>query len=113
MAYEDILEELRATYAMEYSFNYLVSIVSNEVPKKIARLAHMMRVEAETPANKKKKCIRCGKTLPINELFFSHNNSHKDTFSNTCKECDRRDRIRRGVVGSVDLRTKDPTLHKM
>ena len=36
MAYDDILEEARAKYAIEYSPNYLVSIVSNEIPKKIA-----------------------------------------------------------------------------
>jgi hypothetical protein len=36
MAYDDILDEMRSTFGIEYSPNYLVSIVSNEVPKKIA-----------------------------------------------------------------------------
>jgi len=36
MAYDDILDEMRAKYATEYSPNYLVSIISSEVPKKIA-----------------------------------------------------------------------------
>ncbi len=45
MAYEDILDEMRAKYAIEYSPNYLVSIVSNEVPKKIAQVAKILRLE--------------------------------------------------------------------
>ena len=49
MAYEDILEEMRAQYAIEYSPNYLVSIISSEVPKKIAQVAKMLRIEQETP----------------------------------------------------------------
>lgn len=36
MAYEDILEAMQIRYAVDYSPNYLVSIVSNEVPKKIS-----------------------------------------------------------------------------
>lgn len=113
-AYEDILEEMRAKYAMEYSPNYLVSIVSTEVPNKIAKVAKMLRIENETPPDKRKICIHCGRSLPTDTLFFSRNNSHKDGLSNTCKECDRINRIRRGVVNSDgDLRKKDPTLFKV
>ena len=114
MAYEDILEEMRAKYAIEYSPNYLVSIVSNEVPKKIAQVARMIRLEQETPEDQRKKCIHCGRTLPMDPLFFSRNNAHKDKLSNTCKQCDKENRIKRGVVNSGgDLRKKDPTLFKV
>ena len=114
MAYEDILEEMRAKYAMEYSPNYLVSIISTEVPKKIAQVAKMLRIENETPLEQRKKCIHCGKLLPKDPLFFSRNNAHKDGLSNTCKECDRENRIKKGVTsGNGDLRKKDPTLLKM
>ena len=114
MAYEDILDEMRAKYATEYSPNYLVSIVSSEVPKKIAQVAKMMRLEQETPQEQKKKCIHCGKYLPADLLFFSKNNAHKDKLSNTCKKCDRASRIKNGVVNKDgDLRKKDPTLRKM
>ena len=89
MAYEDILEEMRAKFAVEYSPNYLVSIVSNEVPKKIAQVAKTLRLEQETPPEKRKKCIHCGRSLPMDPIFFSRNNAHKDGLSNTCKECDR------------------------
>ena len=114
MAYEDILEEMRAKYAIEYSPNYLVSIVSNEVPKKIAQVAKMLRLEQDTPIEQCKKCIHCGKMLPADPLFFSRNNAHKDNLSNTCKECDKVSRIKRGVINKDgDLRKKDPTLHKV
>lgn len=112
MMYEDIIEEMRAKYAMEYSPNYLVSIVNTEVPNKIAKVAKMLRLENETPPEQCKKCIHCGKLLPADPLFFSRNNAHKDGLSNTCKECDRASRVKRGVVnGVIDLRKKDPTLH--
>ena len=114
MAYEDILDEMRAKYAMEYSPNYLVSIVNTEVPNKIAKVAKMLRLEQETPAEGRKECTHCGRSLPADPLFFSRNNAHKDGLSNTCKECDRESRIKRGVVNSGgDLRKKDPTLHQM
>ena len=114
MAYEDILDEMRAKYAMEYSPNYLVSIVNTEVPNKIARMAKMIRLEQDTPEEQRKKCTHCGRSLPADPLFFSRNNAHKDGLSNTCKDCDRANRIKRGVVNSGgDLRKKDPTLPKV
>ena len=105
---------MRAQYAIEYSPNYLVSIISSEIPNKIAKLARKLRLENETPKEQCKKCIHCGRLLPPDPLFFSRNNAHKDGLSNTCKECDRISRIKRGVVNDGgDLRKKDPTLHKM
>lgn len=114
MQYDDILEEMRAKFAIEYSPNYLVSIVNTEIPNKIARVAKMHRIDCETPANQRKQCIHCGRYLPKDPLFFSRNNAHKDCLSNTCKECDRLSRVKRGVVNKDgDLRKKDPTLPKM
>ena len=49
LSYEDILEEMRAEYAMEYSPNYLVSIISTEIPNRIAKVAKMLRLEHDTP----------------------------------------------------------------
>ena len=114
MAYEDIREEIRARYATEYSPNYLIAIGSNEVPKRIAYIAKLLRVLCETPKEQYKHCIHCGRSFPIDPLFFSRNKTHKDGLSNTCKDCDRASRIRRGVVSNGgDLRQKDPTLPKM
>ena len=114
MAYEDILDEMRAQYGTEYSPNYLVSIISSEIPKKIAQVAKMRRLEIDTPMDQRKKCIHCGELLPADTLFFSRNNAHKDKLSNTCKKCDKLSRIKRGVINSGgDLRKKDPTLLKV
>ena len=104
---------MRAKYAMEYSPNYLASILNTEIPNKIAKMAKILRLENETPMEHRKKCIHCGRMIPMDPIFFSRNNSHKDGLSNTCKECDRKNRIKRGVINSVDLRKKDPTLFKM
>lgn len=111
MQYDDMLEEMLAHYGVAYSPNYLVSIVSTEVPNKIAKVAKMLRLENETPPERRKKCIHCGIAFPKDPLFFSRNNSHKDKLSNTCKQCDRKRRIELGVISSGDLRKKDPTLH--
>lgn len=112
MDYKDILEEMRARYAIDYSPNYLASIISKEIPKKIAQTAKMLRLEQDTPPEQRKKCIHCGRLLPMDLLFFSKNNAHKDKLSNTCKQCDKAVRIKRGVINKDgDLRKKDPTLH--
>ena len=114
MAYEDILNEIRIRFGITYSPNYLVSIGSAEIPNKIARIAKILRIQNETPKDQCKKCIHCGRLLPKNPLFFSRNNAHKDKLSNTCKECDKVSRIKRGVInGDGDLRKKDPTLYKV
>ena len=110
-SYDEIMEEMRAQYAAEYSPNYLISIINTEIPKKIALCAKLTRIDAETPFSMRKRCIHCNRYLPRDPLFFSHNRAHKDELSNTCKECDRESRIRKGVVhNGTDLRTKDPTL---
>ena len=110
LQYDEILEEMRAKYATEYSLNYLASVIGIEIPNRIAKIAKINRMEIETPQNQKKKCIHCGRMFPIDPLFFSRNNSHKDGLSNTCKACDKLNRIKRGVSNNADLRKKDPTL---
>ena len=111
--YEDILEEMEHTYGITYSPNYLVSVISSEIPNKIARVARKNRLLIETPPEEMKECIHCGKKFPKDPLFFSRNKSHKDGLSSTCKICDRIDRVKKGVNSNGDLRTKDPTLPQM
>ena len=114
LQYDEIMEEMAREYAAVYSPNYLISIINTEIPRRIARIAKMNRIDAETPDNQKKNCIHCGKLLPRDPIFFSRNHTHRDGLSNTCKDCDRLARIRRKVVnGNGDLRKKDPTLPEM
>ncbi len=91
--YEDIMDAMHSVYTVAYSPNYLISIINTEVPKKIALKAKKLRLEIETPFNKRKNCTRCGKFLPMDPIFFSRNNAHKDSLSNTCKEGDKKSRI--------------------
>lgn len=83
--HDDIREEMRAKYAIEYSPNYLVAIINTEIPNKIAKTAHMIRMECEAPIEQRKICIHCGRLLPKDPLFFSRNNARKDGLSSTCK----------------------------
>lgn len=110
-AYDDIRETVRLKFGIEYSPNYLVAIGCTEIPNKIAQIAKLQRIDNETPLSQRKHCIHCNRLLPMHPLYFSRNNSHKDGLSNTCKECDRKRRIERGVISNGDLRKKDPTVH--
>lgn len=111
-AYEDIIEEVRIAYDIEYSINQISTIFAKEIPNKIARTARIVRLDVDTPMNQRKQCIRCAEWYPRDNIFFSHNNVRKDGYSNICKKCERKDRLRRGVIQSdVDQRTKDPTVH--
>lgn len=110
---EEILQAMREKYNMEYSPNYLISIICVEVPNKIAKVAKMLRILQDTPEEDKKVCSKCGRKLPRHALFFSRNNARKDGFSNSCKECDKQHRVEKGVVSNVDRRTTDPTVPQM
>lgn len=105
--YEDILAEVQARQLVDYSPNYLASIISTEVPKRIALIAKKHRLLTTAPPNKRKECIHCGRSLPADPLFFSRNNARADGLSNTCKECDKESRLRRGIIDDVDRRKKD------
>ena len=111
LQYEEIAEEMQQTYDFVYSMNYLASVFSSEIPNKIARVAKIQRLLVETPQEERKKCGQCGQYLPRHPLFYSRNNARKDGYCTNCKECERKNRIRKGVIGNVDMRIKDPTLH--
>jgi len=49
LQYDEILEEMRAKYATEYSLNYLASVIGIEIPNRIAKIAKINRMEIETP----------------------------------------------------------------
>lgn len=84
--------------------------MNTEIPNRIAKTAQMLQIDMDTPPEQRKKCSRCGRSLPAHPLYFSRNAARADGYSSTCKQCDKENRIKRGVSNSVDLRTKDPTL---
>lgn len=111
--YEEILAELKSRYGIVYNRNHLCYIMAQEIPKKIAETARRNRLLVETPEDQRKECIKCGRVLPIDPMFFARNKSRADNFASSCKECEKKMRIRRGGQTENDLRTKDSTLPKV
>lgn len=111
--YTDIIESLQLKFGIKYNENHLCTILSREIPEKIAEAAHKYHLILDTPPEKKKVCRNCGRLLPIDALFFVRNRSRKDGFSGTCKECEKRKRIERGGQSLNDRRTKEAQMHKV
>ena len=111
--YGDIVINLQQKYGLKYTENYLCTILSKEIPEKIAQSAQKWRLIVETPPDELKECYTCGRLLPRNKLFFVCNKNRKDGFSSNCKECERQHRIRRGGQGENDRRTKETQVLKM
>ena len=111
--YEQILLDLQKKYGLSYNENHLSTILSKEIPQRIADAAYRYRLILDTPDSQKKQCYHCGALLPRTTLFFARNRSRKDGFASSCKECERLMRIARGGQGEYDKRTKESTLHTM
>lgn len=111
--YEQILSELRARFNVNYNENHLSTIMSKEIPQRIATAAQKYHLILDTPAAAKKKCFHCGALLPRSNLFYAYNRSRKDGFSSSCKECERRMRIARGGQTDSDKRSKESQMHEM
>ena len=112
-SYASIISELKARFGLSYNENHLSTILSKEIPQKIADAAQRHRLILETPREEKKKCARCGQFLPRSNLFFACNRSRKDGFSSSCKECERKMRIMRGGQTQYDKRSKEASMLEM
>ena len=104
--YSDLIQNLQIKYGIKYNENHLCTILSREIPEKIAQAAQKYHLLLDTPEDQKKLCKKCGRMLPVHELFFVHNKSRKDGFSGVCKECEKRRRIEKGGQSVNDRRTK-------
>ena len=105
--YEDILEQLQIKFGIVYNKNHLCTILSREIPEKIAETAKKHRLLIDTPLDQRKICFKCGQALPRDTLFFSRNSSRKDGFSSNCKACEKLMRIKKGGQPTHDKRSKD------
>ncbi len=110
---ETIAAELREKFRVDYSSTWIAAIVHHNIPRDIANYVKRQRLLAETPQDQRKKCNKCGRNLPSSPLFFSRCTRRKDGLYGTCKECERADRIRRGVTAKNDRRKKDQELYEM
>ena len=111
--YPDIVQELQEKYGLKYNENHLCTILSKEIPEKMALAAKKHRMLLTTPLTERKRCYTCKKWLPRNNYFFATNNSRKDKFASNCKECERQKRIAKGGQTQYDRRNKDTTMSKM
>jgi len=96
LPYSDILARLEMQYQLTYNENHLSTILAREIPQAIADAAKRHRLLIETPEEEMKKCYTCGRKLPRDSLFFTHNRSRKDGLSSNCKDCERMRRIKKG-----------------
>lgn len=103
---QEISSLLQETFGLKYTENYIGHIVLHEIPEKIAAIAMRNRLLLDTPEKDRKKCYRCGRSLPRSTLFYSHNHNRKDGFSSVCKECEKLRRIEKGG-SKVDKRSKE------
>lgn len=111
--YGEIVENLQIKYGLKYTENYLCTILSKEIPEKIAQTAQKWRLICETPEEELKQCYTCGRKLPRHKLFFVCNKNRKDGFSSNCKECEKLRRIERGGQSVNDQRNKETQVLKM
>lgn len=111
--YGEIVENLQIKYGLKYTENYLCTILSKEIPTKIAESAQKWRLIVETPPDELKECYTCGRKLPRHKLFFVCNKNRKDGFSSNCKECEKKRRIERGGQSVNDQRNKETQVLKM
>lgn len=109
--YINIMYELEEKFGIKYNENHICTILTTEIPTKMAREARKHRLLLETPMNERKRCWTCKKVLPRDTLFFGLNAGRSDGWSSNCKECERARRIRRGGQTDKDARNKDKSMH--
>lgn len=108
--YLNILRELDKEWNIQYNENHICTIVTTEIPQKIAKIARRNRLLLETPIEERKTCTICKRALPKDYLFFGKNSGRRDGFSSSCKECEKKRRIRRGEQINGDRRFKETNL---
>lgn len=111
--YLNILRELDKEWNIQYNENHICTIVTTEIPQKIAKIARRNRLLLETPIEERKTCTICKKALPKDYLFFGKNSGRRDGFSSSCKECEKKRRIKRGEQVNGDRRFKEANLPQM
>lgn len=80
---------IQTEFGIKYSLEYISGLWRNKIPKLIAATAKEEFLVWHYNLNSLplKKCSRCGQFKPMNNLFFSFNNTSKDGFYSMCKKC--------------------------
>ena len=90
----DIAKEVNQSFGKKYAPNYISTIFKQRIVKKICEAAelHLKVLENIFFNEEFKKCSCCGRTLLIDEAFFTRKKKSKDGFMNKCKECEKEKR---------------------
>ena len=112
-SYEEIAPEVNEKFGLDYSPFHIATIVAHDIPVAMAAAAKRQRLLVEAKPWDRKRCRTCGKLLPKDSLFFSHNRARPDGWMTQCKDCETiiRHAKKGGKVG--DGRYKDPQMSKV
>lgn len=105
--------EIHEKFGINYTENHISTILTTEIPTRIAAVAKQTRLLLETPQEERKQCFRCKRWLPKDTLFFGHNNGRRDGFASNCKECERMMRVKKGAQPNYDRRRKEKIMLEM
>lgn len=80
---------IQTEFGIKYSLEYISGLWRNKIPKLIAQVAkeEFLVWYYNLNALPLKKCSQCEQFKPMNNLFFSFNNTSKDGFYSMCKKC--------------------------
>lgn len=94
---QEVADYINQKYDKSYSANYISTIFRQKIIKQINEAAqyHELLIENIFYPENFKRCSMCGKLYLINSKNFVKKTRSKDGFSNKCKQCDRKDRLRK------------------
>ena len=87
---DEICGMMEKEYGVSHTAQYFSTLWRKKIPKMIAEQAqknYVMWYYTNVEYGQWKICGKCGKTKLAHPLFFSKNNSAKDGFYSTCREC--------------------------
>ena len=111
--HQQMADELQEKFGLSYNENHISTILSREIPERIAQVAKAHRLLVETPQDQRKQCYHCKRWLPKDIIFFGRNKSRKDGWASNCKECEKQRRIIKGGQSVYDKRNKDTSMLEM
>lgn len=111
--YDEMLVDIQEKFGILYNKNHLSSILTTEIPNRIAMIAKRERLLVETPMEERKKCHCCQQYFPRDNIFFSSNRGRKDGLASNCKRCEKARRLTKEGGELNDRRSKDAQMFKM
>lgn len=112
MTCAQIAVAVKEKFGIDYTENYISTILAKEIPRTMAAVVKKHRLLLETPPQHRKACPRCGRILPLDPLFFGRNKNRKTGYASACKDCEKLRRIRGGQSVN-DRRSKDSAVYEV